>query len=95
MARRVVCGRLLVIATFVPTSAFINVDLPTLGRPMKQAKPEFIAFLSSLGPDGPPSSRNAGDRRHRSGSPCGSLRDQVLASSNLPSDAIATIEVVA
>jgi hypothetical protein len=40
MARRVVCGLLLVIATFVPTSAFINVDLPTLGLPTKQAKPD-------------------------------------------------------
>ena len=34
-----VCGRLLVIATLVPTSAFISVDLPTFGRPAKQAKP--------------------------------------------------------
>src|SRR5690606_38005826 len=40
IVRRVVCGRLLVIATLVPTSAFINVDLPTLGRPMKQANPD-------------------------------------------------------
>ncbi len=39
ITRRVVCGRLLVIATLVPTSAFISVDLPTLGRPAKQAKP--------------------------------------------------------
>jgi hypothetical protein len=30
---------LLVIATFVPTSAFVSVDLPALGRPTKQAKP--------------------------------------------------------
>ena len=44
IARRVVCGRLLVIATFVPTSAFIRVDLPTLGRPAKQAKPERKAW---------------------------------------------------
>jgi hypothetical protein len=40
MARLVVCGRLLVMATLVPTRAFIRVDLPTLGRPTKQAKPE-------------------------------------------------------
>src|ERR1035441_9324739 len=40
IARRVVCGRLLVIATLVPTSAFISVDLPTFGRPAKQAKPD-------------------------------------------------------
>ena len=36
IVRRVVCGRSLVIATFRPTRAFISVDLPTLGRPMKQ-----------------------------------------------------------
>ena len=41
IARRVVCGRLLVIATFAPTSAFISVDLPTFGRPAKQAKPDL------------------------------------------------------
>jgi hypothetical protein len=35
----VVCGLLLVIATLAPTSAFISVDLPTFGRPAKQAKP--------------------------------------------------------
>jgi hypothetical protein len=40
MARRVVCGRLLVIAILVPTRAFISVDLPTLGRPAKHAKPD-------------------------------------------------------
>ena len=40
IVRRVVCGLLLVIATLVPTSAFISVDLPTLGRPMKQANPD-------------------------------------------------------
>jgi hypothetical protein len=36
---------------------------------------------------------HCGDRRHRSGSPGGSLRDQVLAGSNLPSDAIAAAGV--
>ncbi|MEU8306234.1 hypothetical protein AB0C84_22025, partial [Actinomadura sp. NPDC048955] len=40
----------------------------------------LIAFISSFGPGGPPSSINAGDRWHRSVSPGGSLRDQVLAS---------------
>ena len=40
MACRVVCGRLEVIATFCPISAFVSVDLPALGRPTKQAKPE-------------------------------------------------------
>jgi hypothetical protein len=37
----VVCGRLLVIATLVPTRAFISVDLPTFGRPTKHAKPDL------------------------------------------------------
>jgi hypothetical protein len=36
---RVVCGFEEVIATFVPTSALVSVDLPALGRPTKQAKP--------------------------------------------------------
>ena len=40
IACRVVCGRDDVIATFDPTSAFVSVDLPTLGRPTKQAKPD-------------------------------------------------------
>ena len=36
---RVVCGRSEVIATFWPTSALVNVDFPTLGRPTMQANP--------------------------------------------------------
>ena len=36
---RVVCGRDEVIATLVPTSALVRVDLPALGRPTKDAKP--------------------------------------------------------
>ncbi len=40
MACRVVCGRLDVIAIFDPISAFVSVDLPALGRPTKQAKPD-------------------------------------------------------
>ncbi len=40
ITRRVVCGGLLVIATLAPTSAFMRVDLPTFGRPVKHAKPE-------------------------------------------------------
>ena len=40
MTVRVVCGRDEVIATFVPTMALVSVDLPALGRPTKQAKPE-------------------------------------------------------
>jgi hypothetical protein len=39
MVCRVVCGRLEVIATFCPTSALVNVDLPTLGLPTKHANP--------------------------------------------------------
>ena len=40
IARRVVCGLSLVIATFSPTSAFVSVDLPTFGRPTNVTKPE-------------------------------------------------------
>src|SRR5215207_5829065 len=39
IACRVVYGLLLVIATLVPMSAFVNVDLPALGLPTKHAKP--------------------------------------------------------
>ena len=39
MARRVVCGFELVIATFSPTSAFVRVDLPTFGRPTIETNP--------------------------------------------------------
>ena len=38
-ACRVVCGRLLVIATLLPTRALVSVDLPALGRPTRQANP--------------------------------------------------------
>jgi hypothetical protein len=41
IARRVVCGLLLVIATLVPTSAFMSVDLPTFGRPANAANPDL------------------------------------------------------
>ncbi len=41
MARRVVCGFELVIATFSPTSAFVSVDLPTFGRPTNETKPAW------------------------------------------------------
>src|SRR6185312_10673559 len=40
ITRRVVCGRSLVIATLAPTKAFVSVDLPTFGRPARQANPE-------------------------------------------------------
>ena len=36
---RVVCGLSEVIATFVPTSALVSVDLPALGRPTNDANP--------------------------------------------------------
>jgi hypothetical protein len=39
MACRVVCGRLLTMPTFSPTSAFVSVVLPAFGRPTRQAKP--------------------------------------------------------
>src|SRR3712207_9079232 len=39
MACRVVCGRLLTMPTFSPTSALVSVVLPALGRPTRQAKP--------------------------------------------------------
>src|SRR3954453_10462620 len=39
MACRVVCGRLLTMPTFSPTSALVSVVLPTLGRPTRQAQP--------------------------------------------------------
>src|SRR5690625_6462679 len=39
MVRRVVWGLDEVMAIFWPTSAFVSVDLPALGRPIKQMKP--------------------------------------------------------
>jgi hypothetical protein len=46
MARRVVCGFELVIATFSPTSALVSVDLPTLGRPTKDTNPALNVVSS-------------------------------------------------
>ncbi len=43
MACRVVCGLLLVIATLLPTSALVSVDLPALGRPTRLANPQRCA----------------------------------------------------
>ena len=40
-ACRVVCGFEDSITIFRPTSALVSVDLPALGRPTKQAKPEW------------------------------------------------------
>jgi hypothetical protein len=39
MARRVVCGFELVIATFSPTRALVSVDFPTFGRPTIDTNP--------------------------------------------------------
>ena len=48
---RVVCGFGDVIATFVPTSAFVSVDFPTLGRPTKQANPLRCSAGVDVTPD--------------------------------------------
>ncbi len=49
IACRVVCGLLEVMATLLPTSAFVRVDLPALGRPTTQAKPDLCGVpISSL-----------------------------------------------
>ena len=47
---RVVCGRDDAMATFCPTMALVNVDLPALGRPTKQAKPERKPVGNGIGP---------------------------------------------
>src|SRR4029079_6372659 len=39
MAWRVVCGRLLTMPTFSPTSALVSVVFPALGRPTSATKP--------------------------------------------------------
>lgn len=51
MVCRVVCGRLEVIATFVPTRALVRVDLPVLGRPTKHTKPEWNSLTGDLSPN--------------------------------------------
>ncbi len=51
IARRVVCGFELVIATFSPTSALVSVDLPTLGRPTKVTNPDRNGVLIGDPPD--------------------------------------------
>src|SRR5699024_3556343 len=48
IACRVVCGLLDVIATLVPTSALVSVDLPALGRPTKHAKPDRCSAAEPL-----------------------------------------------
>src|SRR5579862_2364004 len=56
MRLRVVCGLRVTIASFSPTRAFSSVDLPALGRPMMETKPErngiydyYAATEASLG----------------------------------------------
>ncbi len=50
MTRLVVCGLSLVIATLAPTRALVSVDLPTFGRPKRQAKPERkVGLVGSVG----------------------------------------------
>src|SRR6266496_6681700 len=47
IACRVVCGRLLVMATFAPTSALVSVDFPEFGRPTTQANPaRYVVTVS-------------------------------------------------
>jgi hypothetical protein len=40
IARRVVCGLSLTIATLWPTMALTSVDLPTFGRPARATNPD-------------------------------------------------------
>src|SRR5215472_14529828 len=49
MEVRVVWGLSATIATFWPTKALSRVDLPALGRPMMDTKPERIGLLMSNG----------------------------------------------
>ena len=54
ITRRVVCGRSLVIATLAPTSALVRVDLPTLGRPTRHAKPDRKTGSADAGAESGP-----------------------------------------
>jgi hypothetical protein len=49
ITRLVVWGRLLVIATLAPTRALVRVDLPTFGRPTRQAKPDLNSGSADAG----------------------------------------------
>src|SRR5256885_17255433 len=51
MRKRVVCGFFDVMLTFSPTSAFISVDLPTLGRPTIATWPHRNSGAIGLIPD--------------------------------------------
>src|ERR1700758_4168309 len=46
MRLRVVCGFGEIMASFSPTSALSSVDLPALGRPRMQAKPERKGMIT-------------------------------------------------
>jgi len=48
MRLRVVWGLRVTMASFSPTSAFSSVDLPALGRPMMETKPERNAISPDL-----------------------------------------------
>ena len=71
MAWRVVCGRLEVIATFCPISAFVSVDLPAFGPADEagEAGPETLRHLGEVTP--PPRFR-----RQRANVPRQQLRSQ-------------------
>jgi ribosomal protein S27AE len=81
---RVVWGRSEVIATFAPTRAFVSVDLPVLGRPTKQAKPERCSVTARFSPTRVRMD-DVGEEEHVGGDPvcwlnrvcpgCGALRD--------------------
>src|SRR4028119_1305835 len=63
MGLRVVWGRGEVIETFVPTSRFTRVDLPTFGRPTTATKPLLKPFWVSLFTDLPGRRRGGVSRR--------------------------------
>jgi hypothetical protein len=45
IARLVVCGLELVMATFSPAIALVSVDLPTFGRPTKLTNPDLNSLI--------------------------------------------------
>src|SRR3712207_540667 len=61
IACRVVCGLDDAMAILLPTRAFVRVDLPALGRPTKQAKPERKPAGTSVRSNGAPRSAPATD----------------------------------
>ena len=71
MTVRVVCGLSEVIATLVPTSALVSVDLPAFGRPTNDANP-LLCSSGSLAHDACASSYSA--QISSSDRPCGLAR---------------------